>query len=144
VLPVAASCAARSVGELLRANPRTPDASNPRLPVFQSDGQQADAAFKHLGWKPVSKRTVTPKTQTKHKGRRYTMANDTEAKSGRGSDSDRLSQSPLSIRRGGADPTDIGAGEVQTNTGDFGYDANPVTPRGTDQWAPPGSREKAP
>ena len=66
------------------------------------------------------------------------MAKDTAASSGGGSDS------PLSIRRGGADPTDIGAGEVQTNTGQFGYDANAVTPHGTDPWKEPGSGEKAP
>lgn len=72
------------------------------------------------------------------------MAKDTAPKSGRGSESDRLSQSPLEIRRGSADPTDIGAGEVQTTAGDFDYDANPVTPHGADPWKEPGSGEKAP
>jgi hypothetical protein len=32
---------------------------------------------------------------------------DSYPESGKGSDADRLSQSPLSLRRGGADPTDI-------------------------------------
>jgi hypothetical protein len=72
------------------------------------------------------------------------MAKDAAPKSGRGSDSDRLSQSPLSIRRGDADPVNIGAGEVQTNTGEFNYDRNDLEPRGTDQWAEPGSGETAP
>jgi len=52
------------------------------------------------------------------------LENDTAPKSGRGSEADRLSQSPLSIRRGDADPTDIGAGEVQTDAGELNYDKN--------------------
>src|SRR5262249_25233818 len=39
-------------------------------------------------------------------------------------------ESPLSMRRGQADPTDIGAGEVQTNAGMFDWDANPLEPHG--------------
>jgi hypothetical protein len=44
---------------------------------------------------------------------------DTAPKSGGGSDSDRLSDSPLAIRRGDADPSDIDPSPVQTNTGNF-------------------------
>ena len=47
------------------------------------------------------------------------MASKDIPKSGRGSESDRLSDSPLSIRRGGADPTDVHPDLVQTNTGQF-------------------------
>lgn len=35
------------------------------------------------------------------------MANDTAPKSGRGSQQNRLSMSPLEIRRSSADPTDV-------------------------------------
>jgi hypothetical protein len=52
------------------------------------------------------------------------LGNDTAPKSGGGSDSDRLSDSPQSIRRGDADPTDIGAGEVTKNAGQLNYDAS--------------------
>jgi hypothetical protein len=44
------------------------------------------------------------------------MASNDTPKSGKGSDMERLSQSPQSprsLRRGGADPTDISEGEVQ-------------------------------
>lgn len=60
-------------------------------------------------------------------------------KSGRGSESDRLSQSPLEIRRGGADPTDVDPSEVQTDARQFNYDANDRESLATDQWAAPGS-----
>jgi hypothetical protein len=49
---------------------------------------------------------------------------DTAPKSGGGTDSDRLSDSPLSIRNSNADPSDIGAGEVQTDAGNLNYDRN--------------------
>jgi hypothetical protein len=52
------------------------------------------------------------------------MAKNDVPSSGKGTDTDRLSDSPLSIRRGDADPTDIDPSEVQTNTGDFQFDAN--------------------
>jgi hypothetical protein len=52
------------------------------------------------------------------------LGNDTAPKSGKGSDEDRLSMSPQSIRRGGAEYTNVGPGEVQTNAGDLGYDKN--------------------
>lgn len=54
------------------------------------------------------------------------LGNDNAPKSGGGSESDRLSQSPKEIRRGGAEYTDIAEGEVQTNAGDLNYDANPL------------------
>ena len=56
-------------------------------------------------------------------------------KSGKGTEQDRLSMSPQSIRRGGADPTDVDPSPVQTNTGQFNYDENTVKPSGTDPWA---------
>jgi hypothetical protein len=52
------------------------------------------------------------------------MAKSDTPKSGGGSNADRLSQSPQSIRRGDADPTDVDPSPVQTNTGEFDYDAN--------------------
>jgi hypothetical protein len=42
-----------------------------------------------------------------------------------GSSADRLSHSPQSIRRGGANRTDVDPSPVQTNTGQFNYDHNP-------------------
>jgi hypothetical protein len=54
------------------------------------------------------------------------LNNDTAPKSGTGSDADRLSQSPQEIRRGSAEYTDIGAGEVTKDAGNFGYDKNDV------------------
>jgi hypothetical protein len=33
---------------------------------------------------------------------------------------------------------------VTSKAGDLGYDDNPVTPHGTDQWKEPGSGETAP
>jgi hypothetical protein len=38
------------------------------------------------------------------------------------------SGSPLSGRRGNADPVDVRPDPVRTNTGDFGYDDNPRQP----------------
>jgi hypothetical protein len=52
------------------------------------------------------------------------MAKNDVPQSGKGTNSDRLSDSPLSIRRGNADPTDIDPSEVQTNAGEFDYDEN--------------------
>jgi hypothetical protein len=53
------------------------------------------------------------------------LGNDTAPESpSKGTDSDRLSMSPQSIRHGGADPTDIDSSPVQTNTGEFNYDTN--------------------
>jgi hypothetical protein len=52
------------------------------------------------------------------------LNSDTAPESGKGSDSDRLSQSPQAIRHGNADVFDLGAGEVQTNAGEFNYDKN--------------------
>jgi hypothetical protein len=49
---------------------------------------------------------------------------DTAPTSGKGSDADRLSQSPLEIRRGGAEYADIGEGAVTKNAGDLQYDKN--------------------
>jgi hypothetical protein len=58
---------------------------------------------------------------------RMTQLNsDTAPKSGSGTDSDRLSMSPQSIRRGGADYTDIGPGPVQSNVGTVSPDTNDV------------------
>jgi hypothetical protein len=42
----------------------------------------------------------------------------------KGSDSERLSISPQSIRHGGADVFDLGEGEVQKDAGEFNYDKN--------------------
>jgi hypothetical protein len=52
------------------------------------------------------------------------LGNDTAPKSGGGSESDRLSMSPQAIRNNDADPTDIGAGAVQTDAGNYNYDKN--------------------
>lgn len=65
-------------------------------------------------------------------------------KSGRGSEQDRLSQSPLEIRRNSAEPTDVDDSPLNLDFGERGYDDNPVTPHGTDQWKEPGSGETAP
>ena len=59
--------------------------------------------------------------------------------SGRGSDTDRLSQSPLEIRRNSADPTDVDDTPLTLGFSELNYDANDVEPKSTDQWAPPGS-----
>jgi hypothetical protein len=54
------------------------------------------------------------------------LNSDTAPKSGSGTDADRLSMSAQSLRRGGADPTDISAGEVTKDAGQFNYDKNTV------------------
>jgi hypothetical protein len=43
---------------------------------------------------------------------------DSYPESGKGSDADRLSQSPLSLRRGGADPTDINDAPLNLDFGE--------------------------
>jgi hypothetical protein len=63
------------------------------------------------------------------------LDSDTAPQSGKGSDQQRLSQSPQSLRRGGADPTDISEGTVTKDAGQRNYDANPRQPYGTDPWA---------
>jgi hypothetical protein len=52
------------------------------------------------------------------------LDSNTAPKSGAGADTDRLSDSRLSIRRGNADPVDIGAGEATKDAGQLNYDAN--------------------
>jgi hypothetical protein len=54
------------------------------------------------------------------------LNSDTAPESGKGTDTDRLSMSPQSLRRGGADYTDVSDGAVTTNAGQFDYDANDV------------------
>jgi len=68
------------------------------------------------------------------------MANDKIPKSGLGSEADRVSgMSPLEIRRGSADPTDVHSDSVRTNAGEFDYDKNTRESFGTDPWKAPGS-----
>jgi hypothetical protein len=47
---------------------------------------------------------------------------------GKGSDEARLSQSPLSIRRGGADPTDVDDSPLNLDFSERNYDANTLKP----------------
>jgi hypothetical protein len=63
------------------------------------------------------------------------LDSDTAPESGKGADADRLSMSPQSLRRGGADPTNVSQGEVTKNAGEFGYDKNDREAFGTDPWA---------
>jgi hypothetical protein len=58
------------------------------------------------------------------------LNSDNAPESGTGSDADRLSMSPLSLRNGGADPTDIGQGPLNLDFGPRGYDDNPREPSG--------------
>jgi hypothetical protein len=68
-----------------------------------------------------------PADHTRKERNRMTKLNsDTAPKSGKGSDSDRLSQSPQEIRRGGAEYTDISQGELTKDAGNFNYDRNTV------------------
>jgi hypothetical protein len=62
---------------------------------------------------------------------------DTAPTSGKGSDSDRLSQSPQAIRHGNKDVFDLGEGEVQKDAGNLTYDKNTL-PTGVepDSYAP--------
>jgi hypothetical protein len=55
------------------------------------------------------------------------MAKDAP-KSGAGSNADRISQSPLSIRRGGADPTEVDDSPLNLDFSERGYDDNPRQP----------------
>jgi hypothetical protein len=57
---------------------------------------------------------------------------DTAPKSGKGSDTDRLSQSPQSIRRGGAEYDDVNPDPVQTNAGQLNHDRNTLTSKEPD------------
>jgi hypothetical protein len=54
------------------------------------------------------------------------LNSDTAPESGKGTDADRLSMSPQSLRRGGADYTDVDPDPVQKNAGQFNYDKNDV------------------
>jgi len=60
------------------------------------------------------------------------------------SDSGRQSQSPLSIRRGGAEYDNLNTDPVRTNAGEFNYDKNTVESLGPVEWDAPGSRPTAP
>jgi hypothetical protein len=55
---------------------------------------------------------------------------DSISQSGKGSNSARLSDSPLAIRRGNADPTDVDETPLTLGFSEGNYDANPVTPKG--------------
>jgi hypothetical protein len=57
-------------------------------------------------------------------------SSDKVSQSGKGSDAARLSQSPLSIRRGGADPTDIDDTPLNLDFGERNYDENTLQPKG--------------
>jgi hypothetical protein len=50
--------------------------------------------------------------------------------SGKGTNADRGSKSPLEIRRSSADPTDVDDSPLNLGFDDRGYDDNPGTPRG--------------
>jgi hypothetical protein len=52
------------------------------------------------------------------------LNSDIAPKSGPGTDTDRLSMSPQSIRRGGSDYDDVDPGPVQTNAGSVPPDKN--------------------
>jgi hypothetical protein len=54
------------------------------------------------------------------------LDSDTAPKSGKGTDTDRLSMSPQSIGRGGADYDDVDPRPVQTNAGIVPADKNDV------------------
>jgi hypothetical protein len=66
-----------------------------------------------------------------------------QSKSG-GSDADRLSQSPLEIRRVGRADRRRPVPGVTSKAGDLGYDANDREAYGTDPCAAPGSEPTAP
>jgi hypothetical protein len=53
---------------------------------------------------------------------------DSYPKSGKGSDEARLSQSPLSLRRGGADPTDVNDAPLNLDFGKRNDYANTMKP----------------
>lgn len=56
------------------------------------------------------------------------LNSDTAPESGTGSDADRLSMSPLSLRRGGADPVDINPEPLNLDFGPRNDYANPRQP----------------
>jgi hypothetical protein len=64
---------------------------------------------------------------------------DTPAKTGADT-----SQSRQSIRRGGADYTDVASGPVTKDAGQLNYDANDREALGPVEWDAPGSRPTAP
>ena len=64
------------------------------------------------------------------------LNSDVAPESGTGSDADRLSMSPQSIRNGGADPVDINQNSPGSqNFGELNYDRNTRESFGTDPWA---------
>lgn len=63
------------------------------------------------------------------------LAGDTAPKSGRGSEQDRVSQSPLEIRRGSADPVDVDEMPVTLGFDELNYDKNTRASFRTDPWA---------
>jgi hypothetical protein len=81
--------------------------------------------------------TTLSNNATKGENGMTKLNSDTAPESGKGSDADRLSMSPQSIRRGGGDPTDIDPSPVQTNVGSVPADKNTV-PMGVepDSFAP--------
>jgi hypothetical protein len=52
------------------------------------------------------------------------LGKDNAPESGKCTDADRVSESPRSISRGGAEYVDINPDPVQTSTGQFNYDKN--------------------
>jgi hypothetical protein len=58
------------------------------------------------------------------------LDSDKAPQSGRGSEQDRLSQSPLEIRRGSADPTDVTTKPLNLEFEPRDYDANERKPHG--------------
>jgi len=64
------------------------------------------------------------------------LNSDTVPESGSGTDADRLTMSPQSLRNGGADPTDISSDSPGSqNFGELNYDKNTRESFGTDPWA---------
>jgi hypothetical protein len=67
-----------------------------------------------------------------------------QSKSGGGSNQDRLSMSPLEIRRGSADTTDVDDAPPTLGFSELNYDRVDVEAKGTDPWAAPGSEPSEP
>jgi len=67
---------------------------------------------------------MTPNINERKEYAMTDLNSDTASKSGSGSDTDRLSMSPQSLRRGGAEYDDVDPSPVQTNAGQRNYDAN--------------------
>lgn len=63
------------------------------------------------------------------------MTKDSAPKSGRGSEQDRLSMSPLEIRRNSADPSDVDETPLTLGFDQLSYEKNTVEPQGTDPMA---------